>query len=101
MALRDAVVATNHLVPALSSSKDHAALDAALPQIQAERLPEIMRAQVLQQQEVNQAQLLGSSAPLRWAVTQGTPVLRPLIRQAWLRRQRLLRQGVTPVILRV
>jgi 2-polyprenyl-6-methoxyphenol hydroxylase-like FAD-dependent oxidoreductase len=101
MALRDAVVATNHLVPALSSSKDHAALDAALPQIQTERLPEIMRAQVLQQQEVNQAQLLGSSAPLRWAVTQGTPVLRPLIRQAWLRRQRLLRQGVTPVILRV
>lgn len=49
LALRDAIVAANHLVPVLcSAAPDAAALDAALAAIEEERLPEIVRIQHLQ-----------------------------------------------------
>ena len=50
VALRDALVAANHLVPALRAGGDPASVDLALRRIEAERLPEIssvQRAQAL------------------------------------------------------
>lgn len=48
MALRDAVCAANHLVPAFRSSDRAAALDSAALAIEAERRPEIVAIQALQ-----------------------------------------------------
>jgi len=48
IALRDVIVAANHLVPVLLGGADPAALDAASARIQAERLPEIETIQRLQ-----------------------------------------------------
>jgi 2-polyprenyl-6-methoxyphenol hydroxylase-like FAD-dependent oxidoreductase len=50
LALRDAIVAANHLVPALRAG-DPAAVDAAGRAIQAEREPEIIRSQTLQHRD--------------------------------------------------
>lgn len=101
MALRDVIVAANHLVPLLREGSGHAAIDAVLPQIQAEREPEIVRAQQLQSQEAAQAELLGKSALLRWAASQLAPLIGKLVQQSWLARQRELRQGVTQIQLTV
>ena len=48
IALRDAIVAANHLVPALSKHSDDPAIDSAISQVQEERLPEVVRIQRLQ-----------------------------------------------------
>lgn len=101
MGLRDVIVAANHLVPLLREGAGHAAIEAVLPQIQAEREPEIVRAQQLQSQEAAQAELLGKSALLRWAASQLAPLIGKLVRQSWLARQRELRQGVTQIQLTV
>ncbi len=101
MALRDVIVAANHLVPLLRQGSKHADLDATLPQIQAEREPEIVRSQQLQSQEASVAQRLGKSALLRWVASNLPKVLRQLVRQSWLARQRELRQGVTQIQLSV
>ncbi len=101
MALRDAIVAANYLVPLLQKNSSQAAIDAALPQIQAERSPEILRVQQLQAQEAAQGQKLTNSALLRWIVSRFGPLLRQRVRQSWLDRQHQLRQGVTNVKLRV
>lgn len=98
MALRDVIVAANHLVPRLQQGTT---IDPALPEIQAEREPEIVRVQQLQSQEAAQAELLGKSALLRSAVSQLSPLLRYPVRYSWLHRQRQLRQGVTSVRLMV
>lgn len=101
VALRDVIVAANHLVPLLREGAGYAVIDAALPQIQAEREPEIVRVQQLQSQEAAQAELLGKSALMRWAASHLAPLLRKLVRQSWLARQRELRQGVTQIKLTV
>ncbi len=101
MALRDVIVAANHLVPLLRQGSEHADIDATLPQIQAEREPEIVRSQQLQSQEASLAQRLGKSALLRWVASNLPNVLRQLVRQSWLARQRELRQGVTQIQLTV
>ena len=101
MALRDVIVAANHLVPLLRQGSEHADIDATLPQIQAEREPEIVRSQQLQSQEASLAQRLGKSALLRWVASNLPKVLRQLVRQSWLARQRELRQGVTQIQLTV
>ena len=101
MALRDIIVAANYLVPLLREAAEHTALDAALPKIQAEREPEIIRVQKLQAQEAAQAELLDKSALIRWAASQLAPVLRYPVRLSWIARQRQLRQGVTQVKLTV
>jgi 2-polyprenyl-6-methoxyphenol hydroxylase-like FAD-dependent oxidoreductase len=100
MALRDAIVAANHLVPACLGGGD---LDAAAAAIQAEREGEIVPVQRLQIQEVRGQ---------RWA-RQRPWLMAPLLRLAplftrtawfprlWLRQQRPLRFGVTEVRLRV
>jgi 2-polyprenyl-6-methoxyphenol hydroxylase-like FAD-dependent oxidoreductase len=99
VALRDVIVAVNHLVEPLQQG-NREAIDAALPRIQAEREPEIIRSQQLQAQEAAQADLLETTELLPWIVSQLAPLLRHPIRLAWLRRQRQLRQGVTQVRMR-
>ena len=101
MAFRDAIVAANHLVPVLNSEVSGDRIDAVLPLIQREREPEIIRIQKLQAQEMAQAELLHGSAFVRWGARTFTPIIRPVIRASWLRRQKQLRQGVTKVRLTV
>jgi 2-polyprenyl-6-methoxyphenol hydroxylase-like FAD-dependent oxidoreductase len=100
MALRDAIVAANHLVPLLQQSNG-AAIDAVLPRIQAEREPEIIQTQKLQQAEVAQGELMRNIPLLRHTVSRLAPLVRSRIRQSWLARQLKLRQGFTRVELNV
>ena len=101
MALRDVIVATNHLVPALQQLPNFAAIDTALTQIQAERAPEIIEIQRLQQAEVAQAELMHNYPILRHAVSRLAPVIGGRIRHRWLDRQLQLRRGFTQVSLKV
>ena len=102
MAFRDAIVAANYLVPVLTSTEANLTqIDDALPKIQQSREPEIIKIQQLQAQEIAQAELLRSSAFLRWGAKTFTPIIRPGIRASWLLRQKQLRQGVTKVLLSV
>ncbi|WP_299408561.1 FAD-dependent oxidoreductase [Acaryochloris sp. IP29b_bin.148] len=101
MALRDVIVAANHLVPLLQCSVAPKELDRVLPHIQAEREPEIIRAQTLQDEELAQGDRLRHSPLLRTLVKSTLPFSGPVIRASWLRRQRQLRQGVTDVRLQV
>jgi 2-polyprenyl-6-methoxyphenol hydroxylase-like FAD-dependent oxidoreductase len=100
MALRDAIVAANHLVPLLHQS-NWAAIDAVLPRIQAEREPEIIQTQKLQQAEVAQGELMRNIPLLRHAVSRLAPLIRGRIRQSWLDRQLKLRQGFAQVVLKI
>jgi 2-polyprenyl-6-methoxyphenol hydroxylase-like FAD-dependent oxidoreductase len=100
MALRDVIVATNHLVPALQQSANSAAIDLALAQIQAEREPEIVEIQGLQKAEVAQAELMHNYPILRHAVSRLALVIGSQIRKSWLDRQLQLRQGSTQVCLK-
>jgi 2-polyprenyl-6-methoxyphenol hydroxylase-like FAD-dependent oxidoreductase len=102
VAFRDVIVAANHLVPLLAKTQvSPSCLDQALAAIQAEREPEIMRAQQLQRQEQGQANLLCRFTPLRRALTLVAPILRPAIAHRWMARQHDLRFGVSPLQLRV
>lgn len=97
VALRDSIVAANHLIPLLKPGAKPDRLDQALLQIQAEREPEIQRAQKLQRQEQHQATLLCRFDLLRYLLTRTSPILRPVIEQRWLARQQDLRFGLQPV----
>jgi 2-polyprenyl-6-methoxyphenol hydroxylase-like FAD-dependent oxidoreductase len=112
MALRDAIVATNHLVPLLQQlsnlpgekSSQLTEIDRALAQIQAERSPEIIQIQKLQQAEVAQGEILQNYPLIRYAVSRlvpRIPLLRDRIRQSWIDRQLQLRRGFTRVSLKV
>jgi 2-polyprenyl-6-methoxyphenol hydroxylase-like FAD-dependent oxidoreductase len=101
MALRDVIVATNHLVPVLQQSANLAAIDLALAHIQSEREPEIIEIQRLQRAEVAQAELMHNYPILRHAVSLLAPLLRGRIRKSWLDRQLQLRQGFTQVSLKI
>ena len=101
MALRDVVVAANYLVPLWQQQPNFASIDAVLPQIQAEREPEIIQIQKLQRAEFAQAELLRNNPLLRYGVSRLAPILGSKIRQSWLKRQRKLRQGFSQVNLKV
>ncbi len=101
MALRDVVVAANYLVPQLQQPTDFVAIDAILPLIQAQREPEIIEIQRLQQAEVAQAELMRNYPLLRSGVSFLAPLIRPAIRRSWLDRQLKLRQGVDRVSFKV
>jgi 2-polyprenyl-6-methoxyphenol hydroxylase-like FAD-dependent oxidoreductase len=101
MALRDVIVAANHLVSVLQQSPNLAAIDHALAQIQAEREPEIIEIQRLQQAEVAQAELMHNYPILRHAASLLAPVIGGRIRHRWLDRQLQLRQGFTQVTLKI
>jgi 2-polyprenyl-6-methoxyphenol hydroxylase-like FAD-dependent oxidoreductase len=104
MALRDAIVAANQLVPLLQRHPQPIEIDVILPQIQAEREPEIVQIQKLQRSEIAQAELLRNYPPIRHAVSYlapRIPLLRHRIRQSWIDRQLQLRRGYTQVSLNV
>lgn len=103
LALRDAVVAANHLIPVLRNGADPSTLDAACRAVQAERAPEIGRAQKLQMRE---AAGQGGARSGSWRFGLAKRAARLLGRyrwaqNAWLRRQHELRFGSTEVRLRV
>lgn len=101
LALRDAIVATNHVVPAVQA--DPAALDAALSKIQAERMPEVVRSQALQLREAHGLKVIRSS-PWKLTVAQNVlPWVGQLswVQRAWLARQHDLRYGSQPVQLTI
>jgi len=103
LALRDAVVAVNHLVPVLREGAEPSALDAACRAVQAEREPEIVRAQKLQ---IREARGQGDvrSGSWRFKVAKRAVHLLGRYRWAqnvWLKRQHELRFGSTEVRLKV
>ena len=103
LALRDAVVAANHLVPVLSDGAEPAALDAACRAVQAEREPEIVRAQKLQLRE---AAGQGDARSGGWRFGLVKRLARRMGRyrwaqNAWLKRQHDLRFGSKEVKLMV
>lgn len=101
VALRDAIVASNHLVPLLQASADRQQIDMALSQIQREREPEIIRAQKLQLKEAAQGELLRKNPLLRSLLAQFAPLLRKTIQHVWLKQQHEMREGITQVRLTV
>jgi 2-polyprenyl-6-methoxyphenol hydroxylase-like FAD-dependent oxidoreductase len=103
LALRDAIVAANHLVPVLRDESGVGALDAACRAVQAEREPEIVRAQKLQLREAR-GQGDAHSASWRFGVAKRGARLLGRYRwaqNAWLWRQRDLRFGSAEVKLEV
>jgi 2-polyprenyl-6-methoxyphenol hydroxylase-like FAD-dependent oxidoreductase len=100
IALRDALVAANHLVPALLGG-DAVAIDAAARRVRDERWPEIVAAQQMQQ---HQARMM--FAPDNWRgrmIYRMIPFMMRLGLLQWLNRKeyRLMSQGVVPVKLAV
>lgn len=96
LALRDALVAANHLCPALAAG-DPAAIDAAAQRVAEERLPEII---AMQEHQHKQAQTFLRSDRLlsRWSLR----LLPLLVKSGLLRllmgkRLRSLQHGVVPV----
>lgn len=102
LALRDAIVVANHLVPVLREGAGPAALDTAAGVVQAEREPEIRRAQSLQARDTRG--IASPAAPLILAIARraGRWLGRfEWAERAWLRQQHDLRFGSTEVRLRV
>src|SRR5262249_38454033 len=97
IALRDALVAANHLCPVLTAGGDPSAIDAAARRVRDERWPEIVAVQEMQQ---HQTRLLFS--PDRWSTRLTHRLLPWLVRTGllqWLHRKeyRLMSEGVVPV----
>lgn len=97
MAFRDVIVAANHLVPLLKAGANDRDIDLALSQIQAQREPEIRRAQQLQAQEAWKGEQLRNNGFVRLLMMQLAPFLGYIIKQFWVKGQYELRQGVTEV----
>ena len=100
MALRDAAVTANHLVPAARAADDPARACVA---IQRERLREIRRVQTLQIREVRGQRWARQSPWLMAPLLKLAPTLArfPWIEPLWLWQQKPLRFGVTDVRLEV
>jgi 2-polyprenyl-6-methoxyphenol hydroxylase-like FAD-dependent oxidoreductase len=101
IALRDALVAANHLCPVLTGGATPAAIDAATRRVQDERWPEIV---AVQQMQVNQASMLIS--PERWTTRLAHRLLPWLLRTGLLQRlhrkeYQRMSHGVLPVRLAV
>jgi 2-polyprenyl-6-methoxyphenol hydroxylase-like FAD-dependent oxidoreductase len=97
IALRDALVAANHLCPVLAAGDDLSALDAAAKRVRDERWPEIVAVQEMQE---HQTRLLFS--PDRWSRRLTNRLLPWLVRTGllqWMNRKeyRLMSEGVVPV----
>jgi 2-polyprenyl-6-methoxyphenol hydroxylase-like FAD-dependent oxidoreductase len=97
IALRDALVAANHLCPVLTAGGDPPAIDAAARRVQDERWPEIVTVQQIQH---NEARVLNH--PDRWSSRLLYRLLPLLFRTGlllWLQRKerRQLSEGVVPV----
>jgi len=104
LALRDAVVAANHLVPAIRAG---AGVDAAVAAIQREREREVVGAQRLQYREARGQRWARERPWLMRPLLALVPwltrseAIQGLIRRSWLRQQRPLRMGISEVRLAV
>lgn len=101
IALRDALVAANHLVPVLTSGANSADVDAAAQRIQEERWPEIVAVQKMQE---HQARML--FVPDGWKGRLLQWMLPVLMRTGLLQRMhrkeyKLMSEGAVPVKLMV
>jgi 2-polyprenyl-6-methoxyphenol hydroxylase-like FAD-dependent oxidoreductase len=101
IALRDALVAANHLCPVLTAGNDPAALDAAARAVRDERWPEVVAVQEMQK---HQARVL--LAPQSWRARLVNRLLPWLVRTGllqWMNRKefRLMSEGAVPVRLEV
>jgi 2-polyprenyl-6-methoxyphenol hydroxylase-like FAD-dependent oxidoreductase len=97
IALRDALVAANHLVPVLSAGGEPAAVDAAARRVRDERWPEIVAVQRMQDREAH-----ALNHPGRWSSRLLYRLLPLLFRTGlllWLQRKerRQMSEGVVPV----
>jgi 2-polyprenyl-6-methoxyphenol hydroxylase-like FAD-dependent oxidoreductase len=97
MALRDALVAANHLCPVLASGSDPTAVDAAARRVVEERMPEIVAIQAHQQRMTRT--FLGSD---RFSSRLAMRILPFLARPSLLRllagkRLHSLQHGIVPV----
>ncbi len=97
IALRDALVAANHLCPLLTAGGDPSALDAAARQVRDERWPEIVAVQ-----EMQQTQARGLISPNSWRTRLVNRLLPWLVRTGllqWLQRKefRVMSEGAVPV----
>ncbi|MGB3137315.1 MAG: FAD-dependent oxidoreductase [Nodosilinea sp.] len=103
LALRDVIVAVNHLVPLLTSPSESlpTAIDQALARIQAEREPEVIQAQQLQAHEARRGELLRRFGILRQGLGTFSPLVGPLVERVWTQQQQPLREGITDVRLEV
>ena len=101
VALRDVIVAVNHLQPVLQTeiNVNLEAIDSALQNIQLERQPEIIRCQELQRQEQDHASQICRSPLLRQMLMLMSPLIRPFSGRVWMARQQQLRFGIQPVVL--
>jgi 2-polyprenyl-6-methoxyphenol hydroxylase-like FAD-dependent oxidoreductase len=96
LALRDALVAANHLCPALAGGGDRAALDAAAQRVAEERLPEIA---AMQQYQDRQGKMLLSTGFRSRLFMRVMPFLMRsgLMRVLMAKRMRAFQHGVTEV----
>lgn len=101
VALRDVIVAVNHLVPALLAEAENKEIDEIFSQIQKEREPEIIRIQQLQKEEGRQHEILPKNLFLRRIVFRLARLVNKAVRLSWIQRQKKMRQGVTRVKLEV
>ncbi|MEM1395016.1 MAG: FAD-dependent oxidoreductase [Cyanobacteria bacterium P01_H01_bin.150] len=101
VALRDVIVAVNHLVPVLTKEAENKHIDKVLSQIQKEREPEIIRIQQLQKEEARQHEILPKNLFLRKIVFRLARLANQAVRLSWIQRQKKMRQGVTEVKLEV
>jgi 2-polyprenyl-6-methoxyphenol hydroxylase-like FAD-dependent oxidoreductase len=101
MALRDALVAANHLCPVLMKGNDYVAIDSAAQRVAAERMPEIVAIQEHQRKQTQtflRSDRLSSRLAMRLLpLLAKTGVLRPLLGKRLL----ALQHGVVPVRLTV
>lgn len=115
MALRDGIVAVNHLVPIFRADgreadrcrdddgndvtpKTHLErLDGAIAAIQSEREPEILRIQKLQAEETHRGELLRSNSFLRNTILQLSPISGLFLKKVWTHKQQTLRRGTRSV----
>jgi 2-polyprenyl-6-methoxyphenol hydroxylase-like FAD-dependent oxidoreductase len=97
MALRDALVAANHLCPVPARGNDAAVIDAAAQQVAAERMPEIVAIQEHQRQQtqtfLRSDRLSSRLAMWLLPLLAKSGLVRPLIGK----RLRALQHGVVPV----
>jgi 2-polyprenyl-6-methoxyphenol hydroxylase-like FAD-dependent oxidoreductase len=101
IALRDALVAANHLVPVLLAGADGAAVDAAAVRVRDERWPEIVAAQDMQQHQAKM--MFGGDNWKSRLMYRLLPLLMRSGLMPWLNRKeyQLMSQGAVPVKLAV
>jgi hypothetical protein len=87
--LRDSLVAASLLCQAAPEELDRAAAE-----VEQQRLPEIHRAQALQNAEARQGHLIGHAPLLRALLARGRALLGPVAQRVWQARQTPLREGL-------